>query len=383
MASIEPHGRCDTRFDRVRDAFVTNFTDAGDVGASCAVTVDGEFVVDLWAGWADATQSRPWQRDTIVNVYSTTKTMTALAALILADRGEIDLGAPVARYWPEFAQNGKAAIEVRHLLGHTAGLSGLDTQLAVEDLYDWQRVTELLARQAPWWPPGTQSGYHALTQGYLVGEVVRRVSGMTLGTFFRREIAEPLDADFHIGLDARHDTRVGELIPPPDGPSPVANGEPDSIAARTFRSPAIDALASRTSAWRRAEIPAANGHGNARSVAKVQSVVANGGTLAGKRILSQRGCERVFEEQANGTDLVLGAPIRFGMGYGLTSAEMPLGPNPRTCFWGGWGGSLVIVDMDARVCIAYVMNRMGGGTLGDMRGLSIAAATFASLADVT
>jgi CubicO group peptidase (beta-lactamase class C family) len=377
--TIAIHGRCDARFERVREAFRANFADGSDVGASCAVTVDGDFAVDLWAGWADAAQTLPWQRDTIVNVYSTTKTMTALAALVLADRGEIDLAAPVARYWPEFAQNGKAAVEVRHLLGHTAGLSGLDTPVAVEDLYDWERITQLLARQAPWWPPGSQSGYHALTQGYLVGEVVRRVSGMTLGAFFRTEIAEPLGADFHIGLAARHDSRVGELIPPPDGSAPLTSAEPGSIAARTFASPAIDALASRTTAWRRAEIPAANGHGNARSIATVQSVVANGGMLSGQRILSARGCQRIFEEQANGTDLVLGLPIRFGMGYGLTSDAMPLGPNPHTCFWGGWGGSLVIVDTDTHVCIAYAMNRMGGGTVGDMRALSIASAVFASL----
>jgi CubicO group peptidase (beta-lactamase class C family) len=374
------HGYCDERFARVRDAFAANFADGGDVGASFAVTIDGEFVVDIWGGYSDEAREIPWQQDTIVNVYSTTKTMAALCALVLADRGAIDLNAPVARYWPEFAQNGKAGVQVRHLLSHSAGLSGIDTPLEVEDIYDWDRVTGLLAAQAPWWEPGTQSGYHALTQGYLIGEVVRRVTGVSLGTFFRSEIAQPIDADFHIGLDPHHFARVGDLIPPPSGATPVPIGAADSIAARTFRSPLINALASRTEAWRRAEIPAANGHGNARSVAKVQTLVANGGYAFGKQILSRPGCERIFEEQTNGPDLVLGVPMRFGMGYGLTSAAMPLGPNPHTCFWGGWGGSLVIVDTDARVCLSYVMNKMATGLVGDTRGGRLAMAAFQSLA---
>ncbi|MDA0365193.1 MAG: serine hydrolase, partial [Chloroflexi bacterium] len=155
---------------------------------------------DLWSGFADEARTRPWERDTIINVYSTTKTMTALCALMLADRGELDLHAPVARYWPEFAQNGKGAIEVRHLLSHSSGLSGWEQPLTVHDLYDWEKATTLLAAQAPWWEPGTASGYHSLTQGYLVGEVIRRVSGRSPGTFFREEVAEPLGADFHIGL---------------------------------------------------------------------------------------------------------------------------------------------------------------------------------------
>ncbi len=375
------HGHCDDKFERVRDAFASNFTDGSDLGASFALTVDGEYVVDIWAGHLDEDKQHPWQQDTIVNVYSTTKTMAALCALVLADRGEIDLYAPVARYWPEFAQNGKAGVEVRHFLSHSAGLSGMDGPLAAGDIYDWEKMTGLLAAQAPWWKPGTQSGYHAITQGYLIGEVVRRITGSTLGTFFRQEIAEPLGADFHIGLDPRHFARVGDLIPPPTGATPAASDtDPDSTAARTFRCPQINALDSRTSEWRRAEIPAANGHGNARSVSKVQTLIANGGSAFGKRILSQQGCDRAFEEQSNGMDLVLGVPVRFGMGYGLTSDAFPMGPSPRTCFWGGWGGSLAIVDADKRVCMAYVMNKMGVGTTGDARAATLAMTAFQSLA---
>lgn len=374
----EIHGTCDERFFGVREAFARNFEQELDAGASVAVVVDGEMVVDLWAGQADEARTKPWEHDTIVNVYSTTKTMTALCALVLADRGELGLHAPVAKYWPEFARNGKERIEVRHLLGHTAGLAGWDEQLTAEDLYDWEKVTSLLAAQSPWWEPGTASGYHSVTQGYLVGEVVRRVSGRSLGTFFREEIAGPLGADFHIGLPAEHDERVGELIPP-EGGGALYEGTADSIPGRVNRSPILTALEPRTTAWRRAEIPAAGGIGNARSVARVQAALANGGELDGVRILSKEGCEAVLEEQANGTDLVLGAPIRFGMGYGLVSPEIPVGPNPRTCYWGGWGGSQVVVDMDARLCFAFVPNRMESTTLGDKRSARINRSTFAAL----
>lgn len=372
----EIHGHCDPRFELVRDAFAANFAIAGEVGASCALTVDGEFVVDLWGGHADAAKTKRWQCDTLVNVYSTTKTMTALCALVLADRGIIDVDAPVCRYWPEFAQNGKHAVKVRHLLSHSAGLPGLDVQVAEEDVYDWTRMTDLLAAQRPWWQPGTRSGYHPVTQGHLIGEVVRRTTGMTLGGFFRAEIAGPLDADFHIGLDPRHFERVGEMVAPPDDEWAMA-GDPDSIGERAFKSPPISAVSSRTAAWRTAEIPAANGHGNALSVAKVQTLLANGGSAFGKQILSRRGCERALEEQTNGIDLVLGMPIRFGLGYAL-SPEF-LGSDSRVCYWGGWGGSLVVVDLDARACFAYVMNKMSNETTGDLRGLGLATAVYLSL----
>jgi len=373
-------GQCDPRFAAVREAFAKNLESGEDLGASFAATVDGEFVVDLWGGYKDEARQQPWERDTIVNVYSTTKTMAALCALLLADRREIDLAAPVARYWPEFRAAGKSKVEVRHFLSHSAGLSGIDEPVTQEDCYDWEKITTLLARQEPWWEPGTQSGYHAITQGYLIGEVVRRVTGETLGTFFRRNIAEPLSADFHIGLADEHFPRVGHLIPPPDADAPLTPGDPGSIAARTMRNPPISALASRTAAWRRAEIPAANGHGNARSVVTAQTVLANGGEAFGKRLLSREGCARIFEEQTNGMDLVLGMPVRFGMGYGLNGELMPISPNPNACFWGGWGGSLVVVDQDARVCFAFVMNKMAGGTVGDPRSGRMVGAFYEALA---
>jgi CubicO group peptidase (beta-lactamase class C family) len=372
----EIQGTCDERFTAVRQALAANLDSGQDVGASVAVVLDGEPVVDIWGGVIDDAGTL-WQQDTIINVWSTTKTMLALSALMLADRGELDLHAPVARYWPEFKAAGKEAIEVRHLLGHTAGLSGWAEPMTAEDLYDWDLCCSRLAAQEPWWEPGTASGYHALTEGYLVGEVLRRITGDTLGTFFAREIAGVVGADFHIGTGPEHDPRVARVIPPPPVELP---DDPDGVAARTLANPRLTAEESWTEAWRRAEIPAANGHGNARSVARVQSVLAGGGEVDGIRLLSTAGCELVFEEQAYGTDLVLGLPMRLGIGYGLNSAELPMSPNPRACFWGGWGGSLVVVDLDARLVVAYVMNRMGEGTTGDMRGAAIVLSTYGALA---
>jgi len=309
-------------------------------------------------------------------VWSTTKTMAALCSLILADRGELDLHAPVARYWPEFAAASKERVEVRHLLAHTAGLSGWAEPVSIEDLYDWEKATSLLAVQEPWWSPGTASGYHAVTQGYLVGEVVRRVTGQTLGTFFANEVAGPLGADFHIGTPSECDDRVAPVVPPPSLADQLGAIDPDSVAARTFSNPVLDASVSFEIPWRRAEIPAANGHGNARSVGVIQSVLACGGEVGGVRLLSEKGCEAVFEEQANGTDLVLGVPLRFGVGYGLSGELLPIGP--RACFWGGWGGSLIIADYDLNLVVTYVMNKMESGLVGDVRGAGVALAAFAA-----
>ena len=372
---VEISGTCGEGFEPVREAFASNFEQGLDVGASVAVYLRGEPVVDLWGGQLDKVGSEPWREDTIVNVWSTTKTMTNLCALILADRGEVDLASPVARYWPEFAAAGKASVEVRHLLAHTAGLSGWTEPLSVSDLYDWEKATSLLAAQEPWWEPGSSSGYHAVTQGYLVGEVIRRVTGVSVGRFFAEEVAGPLGADFFIGTPPEADERVGLLIPPET--MPTLEDMPGEIAIRTFANPLLDATSSWSIPWRRAEIPAAGGHGNARSVAAVHSVVACGGEARGVRLLSRAGCETIFEEQSNGKDLVLGVPIRFGMGFGLSGEMMPAGPH--TYFWGGWGGSLVVSDLDTELTVAYVMNKMESGMVGDLRGASLVLAAASSV----
>jgi CubicO group peptidase (beta-lactamase class C family) len=370
MAEIQ--GTCDDRFNAVRDVLAANLDNGQDVGASVAVVVDGELVVDIWGGVIDQETGAPWERDTLINVWSTTKTMAALSVLVLADRGEVDLYAPVADYWPEFKANGKEGVMVRHCMSHTAGVSGWVPPIAIEDLYDWDKATSALAAMEPLWEPGTASGYHAVTQGYLLGEIVRRVTGKSIGTFFAEEIAGPIGADFHIGTPAECDSRIARVIPPPDAITPDGL-DPDSVLAKTFGSitGGLNAEVSWTEPWRRAEIPAANGHGNARSVALVQSAISNGGVAAGgTKLLSPDTIDKIFDVQAQGTDLVLAVPMKLGIGYGLTGEEIPLSPN-RACFWGGWGGSIVVNDLDKRMTAAYVMNRMGEGTTGDIRGASI------------
>ncbi|HEY3950705.1 serine hydrolase domain-containing protein [Phenylobacterium sp.] len=378
MADGSVQGLAEARFAPVRAAFEANLASGADVGACFCATVEGEIVVDLWGGFADAGRTRPWERDTIVNVYSTTKTMTALTALLIADRGLIDFDAPVARYWPEFAANGKADIKVSQLMAHSAGLSGWREPVTNDDLYDWEKMTSLLAAQAPLWEPGTASGYHAITQGYLVGEVVRRVTGKSLGTVFREEIAEPLGADFWIGLPASEDGRVAELIPPPAGQGAGEAPDQSEIQKVSFNNPGVHVSATRTRGWRGAEIPAAGGTGNARSVALVHTILANGGVAKGRRFLSEAGCRKALELQIEGKDLVLGMPARFGMGFGLPSPTLPL-PNPNSCYWGGYGGSLILIDMDARTTFAYVMNKMAPTTTGDMRGLGLSMAMWTAL----
>ncbi|GAA5024110.1 serine hydrolase domain-containing protein [Kitasatospora paranensis] len=289
-AMTDIKGICEPRFDAVREALAM-VLGKDDVGASAAVCLDGEQVVDLWGGYADADRSVRWERDTLVGVNSTTKNMTALCALILADRGELDLSAPVAAYWPEFAAAGKENVLVRHVLSHTAGLPDLAGLTAVEKLYDWEGVTAGLAAQAPAWEPGTAAGYHALTFGFLVGEIVRRLTGRSLGEFFAEEVAEPLGADFHIGLSSEHDHRVAPLIPPPSLTDEYAASAPPGPdgTRRENTGAAIRVRDANSTAWRRAQIPAVSGFGNARSVALVQSVLANRGSAGGVRLLSPGG----------------------------------------------------------------------------------------------
>lgn len=273
MADV--HGTCDARFAGVRDALVAQLDSGEELGASICVDLDGSQVVDVWGGLAE--EGRPWEQDTLVNVWSTTKTVTNLAALMLVDRGLLDPYSPVSRYWPEFAANGKDGVEVRHLLSHTSGVSGWAQPITVEDIYDWDLAASRLAEQAPWWDVGTASGYHALNQGHLVGEVLRRVSGQGLKEFVRDEIAGPLDADFQIGCAPSDYSRVAPVTPPPPLPIDIASLDPDSPMVKTFTGPPADAAVANTDGWRAATIGAANGHGNARSVVRIQSELAQGG----------------------------------------------------------------------------------------------------------
>jgi CubicO group peptidase (beta-lactamase class C family) len=364
-------------FESVGEALAQNFNDDFEVGASVSVVHKGETVVDIWAGHTDMERTAPWERDTITNVWSSTKTMMFLTLLELADKGALSLHDPVHKYWPEFKANGKEDVTVAHLMAHTAGLPGWDRPMKPEDYYDHDLCASALAEQAPWWKPGTASGYHAISQGYLIGELVKRVTGMSLGTYFKKTFAEPLGADFHIGTPAECDARISNVIPP--APLDLGAVDPQSIAVRTFANPIMDAKQSWETKWRRCESAAANGHGNARSLALLQSIISHGGEAQGKRFISAAGVEKLFEVQADGTDLVLGMPSRFGMGYGLNNEHTPISPNPRACFWGGWGGSLIVNDLDASMSFAYVMNRMGAGTVGDLRSAGPLMATYAAI----
>ncbi|MEV8527207.1 serine hydrolase domain-containing protein [Streptomyces sp. NPDC052000] len=370
MTEIE--GFCEPRFAAVRDALAALLSQ-DDVGASAAVYIDGEPVVDVWGGYADADRCVSWERDTIVGVNSTSKNMTALCALVLADRGELDLSASVAAYWPEFATAGKEDVLVRHVLSHTAGLPDLTGRTAVEELYDWKRTTAGLAAQAPEWEPGTAAGYHALTFGFLVGEIVRRITGRSLGDFFAEEVAKPLGADFHIGLSAEHDFRVAQLIPPPSLTDEYASSAPPGPdgARREYTGVLVRVRDANSVAWRRAQIPAVNGFGNARSVALVQSVLANQGSAGGVRLLSPQGCELAWQELFHGEDRVLRAPMSWTAGFGKFGNSFG---------WGGWGGSLVMSDPGSRMTVAYVMNQMiDRDQQEDNRGVEIIMAAYSGL----
>ena len=496
---IKIGGFCEPQFEEVKKTFVSHFKKGWEDGASFAVTMNGKFVVDLWAGYADEAHTIPWGKDTIVCVYSTTKVMAVICGLILSDRGLLDFDAPVSKYWPEFAQNGKEKMPVKYIFAHMSGLAGIEEVISAEDYYDWGKITKLLAEQKPWWEPGTKAGYHAITHGYLIGELIRRITGKSLGTFFREEITEPLKADFHIGLLKKDDNRVADLVTDPQqsGGSFLrmfqniadlanksnmvkeeigdwekkfqikAGGEdvcylkthnselffeegkvenPDGIfrtpknrsnmilllfphiketpefeiqnlqieckpeyvdkIKRIFKHIITDAmkngsigmkmylnamsLRKRTSdwAWKSAEIPAVNGHGNAHSTAKIGSIIACQGEVDGIRFLSKHTCTNVLmEEQFKGIDVVNGGLERYGMGLGLKSERRQF-PNDKVCNWGGTGGSRVIMDQKNKISFAYVMNRMRVQTpeetkknimISDTRANNLAVAVYQSL----
>ncbi|MFW9822188.1 MAG: serine hydrolase domain-containing protein [Candidatus Thorarchaeota archaeon] len=493
---VEIHGLCEPRFEAVKEAFTQNFEEGMEVGASFAVTINGKYVIDIWGGYKDKEKTQPWEKDTICNVYSTTKVPTVLCTLMCVDRGLLDLDEPVAKYWPEFAQNGKENILVRQVFSHTTGLAGIEENVPFNTMYDWDKVIKLLAAQKPWWEPGTRSGYHAFTHGHLLGELVRRVTGKTLGIFFKEEVAEPLNIDFHIGLAEKHVPRVTKLKPDrpimamipllwgaifrhaknseivkneikdlekkivldygdqdqftiiisegniefktgniknPDCRFIVSkdragamnwifnkfNEEPDYVSnnlkiegnseeiapikklfelicveARRLGSVGIKmALPGRIRdrsgdrEWQAAEIPAGNGHGNARSVVKIASVIACEGELEGKRLISKETLEKILEEQIVGRDIVMLIPIRWGLGVGLPIKERP-SPNPRTCWWGGAGGSAIRMDLDDHIAFGYVMNQMRNQPMeetaanlyhSDTRGNRLIKAVYESL----
>ncbi|KAA9156665.1 beta-lactamase family protein [Amycolatopsis acidicola] len=352
-------GFCDARFSPVWELLESRLADGREEGASVCVIRDGATVVDLWGGWP---------RDSLVTTWSLTKTMVALVALALIDRGVLDPDAPVAKYWPGFPGD----VLVRHVLGHTSGLCGWDETVALEDIYDTERAAALLAAQQPWWRPGDGSGYQAVSHGHLVGELVRRTTGRSLGTVLREEFAGPAGADYWLGAPEAVDSRVVPMVPPSSaGPVPS-----DRVAVRTLTNPLIPPSVTTTRPFLAAELGGLNGQGNARSVARLQSILSHEGALGGKQYLSPQAIERVFEVQSDGVDRVLGAHVRFGLGFALPSPAFPAIPRGRVCWWTGFGGSLVVNDLDRRLTFAYVMNRMEPGLVGAPNATAYAEAVY-------
>jgi CubicO group peptidase (beta-lactamase class C family) len=393
----EIHGLCDDRFAAVREAFARNFAEHDELGAAVALTCEERLVVDLWAGWSDAAKTRPWKRDTIVNVFSVGKALAALCAHILVERDRLDPEAPVARYWPEFAKAGKEAILVRQVLCHQAGLPAIRRVLPSCAMLDWELMISELAAERPWWEPGKRHGYHVNTFGFLVGELVRRVSGRSFDRFFREEVADPLALDFHFGLDAKHDARTAEFqfigarspeelrAAATDGTllAPTAHQLTDderTMVRHAYANPPEFSGAGtvNTRAWRAAVLPSTNGHADARSVARAFGAMACGGAIGGKRVVRSDTIERAIREQACGLDAILFRPSRFALGFQLTQPERPVGPNARTFGQFGAGGSLGFADPDAGLGIGYVMNSMGA-RWQNPRNRGLIEAIYASL----
>ncbi len=356
-------GTCDPRFAPLRDAFAANFAERGEPGGAIALMVDGRLVCDLRGGYRDAARTREWTRETLVNFFSVGKAFTALVALRLVERGALDLDAPAHRLWPEFGCNGKEAITLRHMLSHQAGLPAIREDLPDGAMLDWPRMAEALARQPPWWEPGSAHGYHVNTYGYLVGELVRRANGKTVGEILREEIAAPLGADVHIGLPLTEHHRAAEFLWPSILPE-KGEGPLDDTALMKWNTywnpPGISGAGWVNRAeWRSAEIPSTNGHGTARGIARVYSALAAGGSIDGVDILSREMLAAATQEQSFGPDRILERESRFALGFQLPQAERPLGPNPQAFGHFGAGGSLGFCDPVARVAFGYVTNDMG------------------------
>ncbi|GJC90022.1 beta-lactamase domain-containing protein 2 [Colletotrichum liriopes] len=384
MAQV--HGTCDPKFEQVRARLQQLIESGEEIGAAITVNIDGKNIVDLWGGYTDKEHTQPWDKDTIVSIFSLTKNVLSLAVLILVDRGVLSVTDKVSRFWPEFAANGKEDVEIRHILSHTSGVSGWesDKPLTFDDICDLDAAADKLATQAPWWEPGTASGYHSWTFGYLLAAIVRRATGSTLQEFVVEEIVKPLGADFQFGVSESDLPRTADVIAaamPPLGPG--MGPQPGSITAKSMNPPPMPLDFGNGPAWRQGNILSGSGHSSARALNRILSTVSLGGSVDGKRLLSQQTLDLIFEEQSNGVDLVVGAPLRFGVGFGLTVDDGPAAyiPKGRVCFWAGLGGSLAVMDLDRKLTITYVMNKMTMTGLGNNAAKSYVKAIYEALGD--
>jgi CubicO group peptidase (beta-lactamase class C family) len=389
MSDVEIHGVCTSRFERIREVFQQNFAQRGEVGAAVAAWVDGELVVNLWGGSADAAGTRPWREDTLATVLSGTKGLTSTCVHQLAERGELDLQAPVARYWPEFAQAGKEAITIAMVMSHRSGVIGPRTRMHWTQVTDWDLVCERLAAAEPWWEPGTAQGYHMTTFGFILGEVFRRVTGCTVGQYLRTEIAEPLHAEVHIGLSRSEQHRCADLVNKPHIRQMLADvnapGYPTTLEEHPKAGLSVsmgfapdDEVGSNDLAlWREAEFPGTNGQVSALGMATFYNALAQEKLLSRRHMDLVRVCQGGFE-----TDLVLGPRVAdhgWGLGY-MLNQRCRNGPNARIFGHGGLGGSFAFVDLEHRIGYAYVMNRYDATKANaDPRSVALSDAIYAAL----
>jgi CubicO group peptidase (beta-lactamase class C family) len=359
--AVEIHGFCDPAFEAVRQAFQHGFESGQEVGASVAVTRGEDTVVDLWAGYKDAKATARWEENTLTWLASTTKMMTGLCVVMLIDQGRINPDAPVVEYWPEFGKHGKERVLVRHFFNHSAGVPGIEPAIPFSTVYDWPKIIQALENQALWWEPGEQSGYHSETFGFLAGELVRRITGLTPGKFLKQEVTAIIGADFFIGFPR---TELGRLSLPIQDDEEEPRFEAGSIGERatsSFLPPAWEGIECLEN-----EIPGSNGIGNARSVARIGAIYANHGELAGHRFLSRDSLDLMLTEQSYRNDLVFDMPIRLGFGLGLNSREFEC-PGDQSLHWGGRGGSICVMDLASKTCLAYAPNRWLPGVQSDPR----------------
>ncbi|MCI3134083.1 serine hydrolase domain-containing protein [Phenylobacterium aquaticum] len=373
---VEISGLCPDRFAGVRAAFAANFEAGAELGARFALVEAGELVIDLWAGFADRARTRAFDETTLTPVFSTTKAVAALMIARLADAGKLDYGQAVADLWPDFAQAGKGQITVEQVMSHQAGLSGFPDQMDPALWFDWDAICARLAAMAPLWPPGTASGYHPITFGYLAGEIFRRVDGRTMGTALREDLAGPLDLDLWIGLpDAEHD-RVAEL----QRPTSLAKfGDHNAATKAAFLTPWASPAGRGQAEWRRIEIPSANGHATAPALARLMGSLANQGWLDGEMVLSPPLIAEAARERIRGQDLVLPFEMSWGAGFMRNAPVKVWGPGEGTFGHSGWGGSCCFADPDRRLAGAYVMNRQSADLLGDPRPGRLVEAVYAAL----
>jgi CubicO group peptidase (beta-lactamase class C family) len=393
FGEVEIAGTCDSAFNEVLEEFESNFRERGELGASVCVTREGKTVVDLWGGLADAETRKPWTRDTISIVWSSTKGAAAVSMHVLASRGLVDLDAPVVKYWPEFGKKGKETTLVKMFLDHSAGLPHVKEKLPQDAFFDWEIMAKALEDAELWWEPGTRTGYHAFTKGWLNGEIVRRVTGQSIGAFFRKEIGDPLDLDFWIGLPETHDSRVAKIIFPEQGDPPAdffikVETEPEGIQSMIFTNEGGFMGTFETMAARRAEIPAAGGIANARGLAGLYAPLACGGKLGGVELVDSDTLARMGAvSSASGLDASLLVPMRFALGFTKAMDNRRGKPgNQDTILMSedafgcpGFGGSIGLADPVAGMSFGYSMNRMGPGTALNPRGQSLLDATYRAL----